>query len=456
MFKITKQRASEDAERIAPSVLKIAASGCAAGSGLLRRISRDQNGATAITTALVLLVLVGFVGLGTEVGMWYAERRAMQNASDAAALGAGFDIYKNGKKSTGIVQAGQADSAKNGFTDGQNNVTVTVNYPPKQGKYANKNTAVETVVSKTRASLFASFFLDGPVDIKVRSVATVKYISVYCILALSEHDEAALLFEGTADVQLKNCGINVNSDDGDGAMTAKGASVVGATYAEIVGGLNQTNNAELDLGDITTGADAVDDPYGNLDVPADTACDHGPSPVFKVGASKTMTLYPGRYCGGLIIQGTAHLTAGEYVIDGGEFRIDSGAHVTTDTVDGVTIFLTGSGSNYAQVHINGNADINIVATTEGDYKGIAFFQDRNAPVINSGSPNTLNGGSNMNITGAIYFPKQRISFSGGNGSTGTCTRIVAYMIDFTGTSGLNTDCGYGFGESQSWPPVLAE
>jgi len=130
--------------------------------------------------------------------------------------------------------------------------------------------------------------------------------------------------------------------------------------------------------------------------------------------------------------------------------------VTTDTVDGVTIFLTGSGSDYAQVTINGGAHINIVATTEGEYKGLAFFQDRNAPVINSGSPNKLNGGSTMNITGALYFPKQRLSFSGGNDSTGTCTRIVAYMIDFTGTSGLNTDCGYGFGESQSWPPVLAE
>ncbi len=446
MFAFAKSRASE-AETAAHVI------GADRGAGLLQRIARDERGATAITTALVLLVLVGFVGLGTEVGMWYAERRAMQNASDAAALGAGFDIYKNGKQSTGIVAAGQADSAKNGFTNGQNNVTVTVNYPPKQGKYANKNTAVETVVSKTRASLFASFFLDGPVDISVRSVATIKYVGVYCILALSPHDEAALLFEGTADVQLKNCGINVNSDDSDGAMTAKGASVVGATYADIVGGLNQTNNADLDLGEINTGADAVDDPYANLDIPDGSGCDYT---NFTVGASKTKTLSPGRYCNGIKIQGTAYLQAGEYVIVGGTFDVASTAHVTTDTVDGVTIFLTGSGTNYAQVTINGGAHIDIVATTEGDYKGIAFFQDRDAPVVSSGSPNKLNGGSNMNITGAIYFPSQRLSFSGNTSNEGTCTRIVAYMIDFTGTSGLNTDCGYGFGESQTWPPVLAE
>jgi hypothetical protein len=453
MFNLAKPDRSEVAKRTAPIVPEIAASGCAAGSGLLLRIARDQRGATAITTALVLLVLVGFVGLGTEVGMWYAERRAMQNASDAAALGAGFDIYKNGKDSTGIVAAGRSDSARNGFTNGQDNVTVTVNYPPKQGKYASKNTAVETVVSKTRASLFASFFMDGPVDIKVRSVATIKIVGVYCILALSPHDEAALLFEGTADVQLKNCGIHVNSDDGDGAMTAKGASVVGATYAEIVGGLNQTNNAELDLGDITTGADAVDDPYANLDVPDGSGCDYDD---FVVGANQTETLSPGRYCNGLKIQGTAYMEAGEYIIVGGVFEVTSQAHVTSDEDEGVTIFLTGSGSDYARVTINGGADFNIVATAEGEYKGLAFFQDRDAPVIDSGSPNKLNGGSSMNITGAIYFPQQRLSFSGGNSSEGTCTRIVAYMIDFTGTSGLNTDCPYGFGESQTWPPVLVE
>lgn len=453
MFNPAKPDRSEAAKRIAPTIREIAAPGCAAGSGLLRRIARDQRGATAITTALVLLVLVGFIGLGTEVGMWYAERRAMQNASDAAALGAGFDIYKNGKNSTGIVAAGRLDSARNGFKNGEDNVTVTVNYPPKQGKYASKNTAVETVVSKTRASLFASFFMDGPVDIKVRSVATIKIVGVYCILALSPHDEAALLFAGTADVQLKNCGINVNSDDEDGAMTAKGASVVGATYAEIVGGLNQTNNAELDLGDITTGADAVDDPYANLNVPDGSGCDYD---EFVVGANQSVTLSPGRYCDGLTIRGTAYLEAGEYVIVGGVFKVTSTAHVTSDEDEGVTIFLTGSGSDYATVDISGDTDLNIVATTEGQYKGIAFFQDRNAPVVDSGSGNLLNGGSSMNIIGAVYFPRQTLSFRGGNSSEGTCTRIVAYMINFTGTSGLNTDCPYGFGESQTWPPVLVE
>jgi Flp pilus assembly pilin Flp len=421
---------------------------------LLRRLSRDQRGATAITTALVSITLIGFVGLGTEVGMWYSERRAMQTASDAAAMGGAFKIFKDGEDAalSDVQSAAKKDSKLNGFEDLVRNVTVTVNRPPATGENAGDDDAVETIVTKKRATLLSSFFLENEVNIKVRSVATVKVVNVYCVMALSPHDDAALFFGGTADVLLKNCGIIVNSDHADGAMTATGASVVGATYADVVGGIDQSSNSTLDFGDVNTGVDPADDPYANLDVPTGSGCDYE---GVQVNSNQTVTLSPGRYCNGLKILGTAHLQAGEYVVIGGVFDVGSQAHITTDS-EGVTIFLTGSGTDYATVTINGGADVNIIATTEGEYMGIAFFQDRNAPVINSGSPNKFNGGSTMEITGAIYIPRQMLTFKGGNGSTGTCTRIVAYMIDFTGTSGLNTDCGYGWGTPTIYPPVLAE
>ncbi|HET6620245.1 MAG TPA: pilus assembly protein TadG-related protein [Dongiaceae bacterium] len=419
----------------------------------LRRLQGDEGGATAVITAICLTMLIGFVGLGTEVGMWYQERRAMQTAADAAALGAGFDMFKNGKNSSTTVAAGEADATRNGFTNGVNNVTVTINKPPTQGAYAGKDTAVEVILTKERATLFSSLFTAKSVNIEVRSVATTKKVGVYCILALAEHEPAALLFTGTANVLLKNCGINVNSDDSSGALTSKGASVVGATYADIVGGLSQSNNSELNVGTITTGADAIDDPYENLNVPAGSGCDYT---NFTVGSSESKSLTPGRYCGGILIQGTAYFSAGNYVIVGGTLDIRAGAVVTSDTVNGVTIFLTGSGTDYAMVNINGGAQVNLVASTAGDYKGIAVFQDRNAPVKNTGSPNTFNGGSNLSITGAVYIPKQLVVYNGGNTTNGSCTRVVAYMITFSGNAGLNTDCGYGFGVSQSFPPVLAE
>lgn len=434
--------------------LKATEAAPAAHAGLLQRIARDERGGTAIMTALVAVVLIGFVGLGTEVGAWYAERRAMQTASDAGAMGGAFKIYKDGADVAlaDIQSAAKQDSKRNGFEDLVENVTVTVNRPPTAGESVGDEDAVETIVTKKRATLLSSFFLGNEVDIKVRSVATVKVVNVYCVLALSPHDEAALFFGGTAEVLLKNCGIIVNSDDADGAMTATGASVVGATYADVVGGIDQSNNSTLDFGDVNTGVDPADDPYANLEVPAGSGCDYED---VQIGSNQTVTLSPGRYCNGLKILGTAHFQAGEYVVVGGTFDVGSQAHITT-AAEGITIFLTGSGTDYATVTINGGADVNIIATTEGEYMGIAFFQDRDAPIIDSGSPNKFNGGSTMQITGAIYIPRQMLTFKGGNSTTGTCTRIVAYMIDFTGTSGLNTDCGYGWGTPTIYPPVLAE
>lgn len=449
MFHLAKPRTPETTH--GASVIAVGYCACA---GLVRRIGRDERGATAIMTALVSVILIGFVGLGTEVGMWYSERRAMQTASDAAAMGGAFKIYKDGKDvaTSAVETAAKNDSKLNGFEDLVADVTVTVNRPPTTGDNAGDDAAVETIVAKKRATLLSSFFLGNEVDISVRSVATVKVVKVYCVIALSPHDEAALFFGGTADVLLKNCGIIVNSDDSDGAMTATGASVVGATFADVVGGIDQSNNAELDFGEVNTGVKPADDPYADLDVPTGSGCDYD---GVQINSNQSATLSPGRYCNGLKILGTAHLQAGEYVIVGGVFDVGSQARVTTDA-EGVTIFLTGSGTNYATVTINGGADVKILATTEGQYMGIAFFQDRAAPVINSGSPNKFNGGSTMQITGAIYIPRQMLTYRGGNSTTGTCTRIVAYMISFTGTSGLNTDCGYGFGTAQIYPPVLAE
>jgi hypothetical protein len=369
-------------------------------------------------------------------------------------MGGAFKIYKEGEDVafSAVETAAKKDSKLNGFEDLVEDVTVTVNRPPLAGENAGDEDAVETIVTKKRATLLSSFFLGKDVDIKVRSVATIKVVNVYCVMALSPHDQAAMFFGGTADVLLKNCGIIVNSDDSDGAMTATGASVVGATYADVVGGIDQSNNATLDFGDVNTGVDPADDPYANLNVPTGSGCDYD---GLQISANQVVTLSPGRYCNGLKILGTAHLEAGEYVIVGGIFDVGSKAHITTDP-EGVTIFLTGSGTDYATVTINGGADVNIIGTTEGQYMGIAFFQDRNAPVINSGSPNKFNGGSTMQITGAIYIPRQMLTYKGGNNTTGTCTRIVAYMISFIGESGLSTDCGYGWGTPTIYPPVLAE
>jgi hypothetical protein len=420
----------------------------------LGRLWRDEVGATAVITALVLTTMIGFTALGVEVGMWYGERRSMQTASDAAALGAAYKIYEDGKGVSGISTAGETEATRNGYTDGENSVSLTVNSPPTQGPSTGNDYAAEAILTKQQSPLLASLFHKDDVTIGTRSVAVVRVTGPFCVLALSPTNDSSLKFGGTSDLNLENCGIIVDSNSAS-AMALIGASVVGATYADITGGYTKSNNSTLDLDDgmPNTGEDPLDDPFADLDVPPSAGCDHT---NFKVQKNGTDTIYPGRYCGGITVNAGAVLTMnpGNYIIAGGQFNVAGGATVNGD---GVTIFLTTDGSSYAQVTINGGAVVNLKAPTAGDYKGIVFFQSRGAPIADTGAQNKFNGGSTMEINGAIYIPNQKLEFSGGNASAGGCTRIVAYTIEFTGNSDVDSDCtGYGFDEETRRKPKLTE
>lgn len=50
------------------------------------RQQQRQHGATAIATALLLVVLLGFAAIAVDVGLLYAKRAELQNGADAAAL----------------------------------------------------------------------------------------------------------------------------------------------------------------------------------------------------------------------------------------------------------------------------------------------------------------------------------------------------------------------------------
>lgn len=57
-----------------------------------RTIFREQNGQVLVQVALMILVLLLFVGLAVDVGNIYGERRHMQNAADAGALAGAREI----------------------------------------------------------------------------------------------------------------------------------------------------------------------------------------------------------------------------------------------------------------------------------------------------------------------------------------------------------------------------
>jgi Flp pilus assembly protein TadG len=88
----------------------------------LHAFIEQQCGATAIIVALMMPILIGAMGLSTEVCYWYRHQRAMQNASDAAAIAAATNdtsTYAAEAKAVtaqyGLARKGQAGSCRTLF-----------------------------------------------------------------------------------------------------------------------------------------------------------------------------------------------------------------------------------------------------------------------------------------------------------------------------------------------------
>ena len=58
----------------------------------------DQRGSMIALTAVSMTAVMGFAGLGVDVAMWYAEKRATQSMADAAAVAATYAMREGGAR----------------------------------------------------------------------------------------------------------------------------------------------------------------------------------------------------------------------------------------------------------------------------------------------------------------------------------------------------------------------
>jgi Flp pilus assembly protein TadG len=135
---------------------------------LLRRLGRDRAGAVAVLFALSSTVLIGFVGLGTEVALWYIDKSAAQGAADTAAYSALIAFHAGDINN--FADTAKAVAAQYGFVDQQNGVAVKVNQPPQSGAYTSNPFAIEVVIIAPQVPLFSRLFVAAP-SVAARAVA---------------------------------------------------------------------------------------------------------------------------------------------------------------------------------------------------------------------------------------------------------------------------------------------
>ena len=375
----------------------------------------DSSGGVIAPVAIMLPILLGAAGLAVDVGAWYASKRGAQVAADAAARGGALEMKKGGSTSD-IVAAARYDAALNGFGDDADAV-VTVSHPPESGGYAGHSSAVEVVVQRSPQQFFSQFIFPASFTVEARAVASLSADDT-CIWAL-EPDEPGFTIVGTADVAVE-CGIRINSADPE-ALRQTGNSSVTASSIRITGGYSGGNLEP----EPQTGVSPAPDPLAHLSPPSHAGCDFPNK--FKVNGNGSETLSPGVYCGGIQINGGATVTLepGTYILRGGSF---TGNGSSTITGSGVTIYL----DEDATIDLTATT-LDLSAPTSGDFEGILFYHDRNAPPA---TVDKIAGNARLDLDGALYFPSTQLDMRGNSSAGFPNPTIVARALRFVGTSQL--------------------
>src|ERR1019366_1085327 len=154
--------------------------------GVSMKRNREAGQALIFAVLALGLLLMGFVGLGIDVGYLRYEKRLQQAAADSAAIAGASDLGYGGHSAA--LAAAAAASATSGFSDntGAKNtpcgtsapigcVTVTVNNGPASGPHSGVATSadyVEVYVAATYSTFFMRVLGIPNATVTARAVAT--------------------------------------------------------------------------------------------------------------------------------------------------------------------------------------------------------------------------------------------------------------------------------------------
>jgi Flp pilus assembly protein TadG len=379
----------------------------------------------SITFMAVLLI----AGLAMDAGYMEYQRRLLQNATDAASLGA---LVEKERGKTDWAQAGVADAALNGFTNGSNSVVVTIQNPPVSGNLNGIATAIQAGISKTAPTFFMPLINIRTVNLSTAAVSAPAQQTTYCMYALNTVNSRTWQMGGNSSANI-GCGLMVDSHSSS-ALNLDGGAVLQSNVTQIVGGYSNSGG-----GIVTptpkTGVSPVPDPLAGITQPSFSSCTYTNWQMNSGTGSQTLS--PGTYCGGITIsaQGlTATFNPGLYIVTGG---INWNSQSTV-VGSGVTFFVTkGGGWDYGLVTVSGQVNVNLTAPTSsanGGIPGVLMFGDRNW--VDTSQNVTLNGGSSTKLEGVLYFPYTGLILTGQTNCNCKYMGIVADNITVNGGARL--------------------
>jgi hypothetical protein len=330
-------------------------------------------------------------------------------------------------------------AADNGFVHGTHGA-VTVNNPPASGPNAGDAAFVEVVVAQSAQVAFSSMIVDQSFMVRSRAVSGLSTFGNHCVVALDPTADGAITVTGTADVT-SECGLASNSSS-DSAIDLQGHATVNAEPIQTYGDIAESGSSSVTYNVPPQPlSERIEDPYAGV-LPghqADPSCAGASKVTYRTVDSP---LSPGRYCGGIKVNGSMDFLPGTYILDNGGFGLIGAGTITGEGVTFILTAMDATDMDSFSTASAGTIDLRApVDASEGEYPGMLIIQDPYVPNLDVAAPmgHTLTGGSDMTIDGAIYLPDGDVTYTGGTSGGANCTLIVSKTVAFQGSVVLDND-----------------
>lgn len=436
----------------------------------MRSLFRDRSGNIAILSALVLPVILGFVGGAIDFYRWHSERGNLKELADTLATrGAREFLLANasGSQVEAVVQniIDSGFSKEYGFDRVQSRVVVD----PEKGEVS-----VRLVVPPSDGLILTNF-MPFMADLDITSVAVALGGMNVCVVALEEADPGAVAIQVNSKLIADECSLMSNSTSTQGVI-ATGLSDIDAgmicSAGGAFGGAQNFNPAP------TLDCPVYEDPLSERVAPSVGPCTHydasygervteiataaaaalvtgvsgtldevtggltggltgGVVEGIGRGLTKTYNLSPGVYCGGLGIGQFAdvHLAPGTYVIKDGPLLVGLGGKFHGEDV---SFYMVGDDATF---YFGPEAIIELSAQKAGPLAGILFFEDRHAPM---GRLHNIMSDDARTLLGTFYLPRGVLNVASvlPVADRSAYTAIVAHKMQMTGSPTLVLNVDY--------------
>ena len=371
-------------------------------------------------------MLLGLTGGAVDLMIYNQQQSDMQNAADAAVLAA---TREASLKSWSQVEV---ESVARSYVESEMSdagISATAQFDIKT-IVDNVSKKVSITVDMDQHKYFLlGYFRKNP-QIRVTAAASLSSETPVCMIALDPSTSRAVDIVDDASLLADGCAAFSNSTAKDGLYVESKASVKSA-YTCSAGGFG--SGVSVFSPAPTTDCPPVPDPLDKRLQPIVGSCDYTDYSVKKA----TVTISPGVYCNGLLIDNNAVVTMkpGVYIIKGGKLETKNNGSLTGD---GVTIFFTGKDGS---MELDGSTITNLKAPDSGPTAGLLLFQDRAMALTEY----EISSKSAAQLLGTIYLPNGHLKLNapGKVADQSAFTVVVVRSLEVGSSTKMYLNSNYG-------------